>query len=213
MQYLGLFVAHRVRLKRNGRLHRGQADELHDVVGYHVTQGSRSIVVPAALFDADGFTDGNLHVIDIAPVPDRFKDSIGKAEGQNILDCFLAQIMIDTVNLLFVHFLQQLLVQGPRRIQIATKRLFDNHATPLMIFLFHQASRGQFLHNGAEKIRRSSEVVEIISVSGVIGIHCLQHLLQLVISALVCKFARYIEHMPLKPLLQIGIDRAVQKSL
>ena len=170
MQNLGLLVAHRVRLEGNRRLHRGQADELHDVVGHHIAQRAGRIVVAAALFHAHGFAHGNLHMIDVAPVPDRFENPIGKAKGQNVLHRFFAQVVVDAVNLLFVHFLEQLLVQRPGRIQVAAERLFDDHPAPLMVFFLHQAGGGQLLHDGAKEIRRGGEIVEIIPVSGVVFI-------------------------------------------
>ena len=124
VQDLGLLVAHRVRLEGNGRLHRGQADELHDVVGHHVAQRAGGIVVAAALFNPDGFAHRNLHVIDVAPVPDRLENSVGKAEGQNVLDRFLAQVMIDAVNLLLARDLEKLLIQRLRAIPGRGRRAF-----------------------------------------------------------------------------------------
>ncbi len=164
------------------------------------------IVVAASLFHAHGFAHGNLHVIDVAPVPDRFENSVGEAEGQNVLDRFFAQVVIDAVNLLFVHHLQQLLIQRSRRIQVAAKGLFDNHPAPLMILFRHQADSGQMLHDGTKEIRRGGEIVKVIAVGGVVLVDFLQQFLQLLVSALVGKFAGDVEHVPLKPLLQIGID-------
>ena len=48
MQDFGLLIAHRIRPERNGRFHGGEADQLHDVVGHHVAQRTRLIVVAAA---------------------------------------------------------------------------------------------------------------------------------------------------------------------
>ena len=50
-------------------------------------------------------------------------------------------------------------------------------------------------------------------MSGEIGIDLLQLFLQLLISALVGEFAGDVKHMPLKPLLQVGIDGAIDKFL
>ena len=80
MQNFGLFVANRVSTERDWRLHRSQADELHDVIGNHVAQGPGRIVVAAAGFHTDGFSYGDLHVIDVAAVPNGLEDSVGKAE-------------------------------------------------------------------------------------------------------------------------------------
>ncbi len=40
-----LLVVHGVRVERDGRLHRGERDQLEDVVGHHVAQGARRLIV------------------------------------------------------------------------------------------------------------------------------------------------------------------------
>ena len=102
VQDLGLLIAHGVGLERDRRLHGGEADELHNVVRHHVAQRAGLIVIAAALLDADRFRHGNLHVIDVAAVPDRLEDAVGEAEHHDVLDGFFAQVMIDAVDLLFV---------------------------------------------------------------------------------------------------------------
>ena len=79
------------------------------------------IVVAAALLHADRFRHRDLHVIDVAAVPDRLEDSVGKTERQNVLHRLFAQVVVDAVNLLFVGDLQQLLVQRFGRLQVVPK--------------------------------------------------------------------------------------------
>ena len=67
----------------------------------HVAQQSGLFVVGAAILYTQFFRHGNLHVIDIAPVPERLKDSVGEPEHQQILHRFLAQIVVDAVDLIF----------------------------------------------------------------------------------------------------------------
>jgi hypothetical protein len=38
-------------------------------------------------------------MVDVGPVPDRLEQRVGKAQGQEVLDRFLAEIMIDPVDL------------------------------------------------------------------------------------------------------------------
>ena len=102
MQDLGLLVAYGVGLERDRRFHRCQADELHHVVRHHVAQSARFIVVAAAILHAHSFSDGDLHVIDVAAVPDGLEDSVGETENQDVLYCFFAQVMVDAVDLLFL---------------------------------------------------------------------------------------------------------------
>src|SRR5260370_17388438 len=69
VQNLGLFITNCVGPKRNRRLHRRKADELHDVVGDHIPECARLVVVTATLLDADGFGNGDLHVINVTAGP------------------------------------------------------------------------------------------------------------------------------------------------
>jgi len=49
--------------------------------------------------DAFGFADGDLHMVDIFAIPDRFEDAVGKAHDHQILDSFFAQIVVDPEDL------------------------------------------------------------------------------------------------------------------
>ena len=60
------------------------------------------IEVAAAAFHADGFGHRDLHVVDVAAVPDRLEDSVGEAERHDVLHGLFAEIVIDAVDLLFV---------------------------------------------------------------------------------------------------------------
>ncbi len=57
------------------------------------------LVVAAALLDADRFRHRDLHVVDVAAVPDRLEDAVGEAEDQDVLDGLFAQVVIDAVDL------------------------------------------------------------------------------------------------------------------
>ena len=60
---------------------------------------------------ANALGHGDLHVVDIVAVPQRLKDGVGKAEGQDILDRLLAQIVVDAVDLVLVEHGVDLLVE------------------------------------------------------------------------------------------------------
>ncbi len=139
MQDFSLLVAHRVRLERNWRFHRGQSDELHDMVRHHVAQGARPIVVAAAFLHAYGFGDRNLYVVNVAAIPDRLENPVRETERQDVLNRFFSEVVIDAVNLAFRGNFQKLLVQSLGGIQIVAKRFFDNHAPPVSVLFGHQA--------------------------------------------------------------------------
>ena len=57
-------------------------------------------VAPTQL-DTDGLGIRNRNMIDIAPVPDRFKDPVAETKHHDVLHGFFAQIMVDPINLFF----------------------------------------------------------------------------------------------------------------
>jgi hypothetical protein len=71
------------------------------MVGNHVPQGASSFVKPAALLDAYSLRSGNLDMIDVIPVPHRFEDPVRETQDQDVLNRFLAEEMIDPLNLIF----------------------------------------------------------------------------------------------------------------
>ena len=65
----------------------------------HVAQRSGLIVIFAAVFHAERLGYGDLDVVDVATIPDGFEEGVGKTEGQDVLDSFLTQKVVDAVNL------------------------------------------------------------------------------------------------------------------
>ena len=123
------------------------------MVGHHVAQRAGLVVVTAALFHAHGFGHGNLHVVDVAPVPDGLEDSVGETQRHDVLDGFLAQVVIDAIDLLFAGHLQQLLVQQPGGFEIVPEGFFDNHPPPVLIVFLHQAGIRELLNGRDQKIQ------------------------------------------------------------
>ena len=82
------------------------------------------LIIRAAALDANRFRRRDLHVVHIAPVPQRLEDPIAEAERQDILHCFLAQIMIDPINVRFCEDSMDALVQFARAVQIVAETVF-----------------------------------------------------------------------------------------
>src|SRR5438132_12820580 len=102
------------------------------MIWHHIAQRSGALVVSAALFDAYRFRRGDLNVIDVATIPNRFENSVAKTKNQNVLHRLFAKIMIDAINLAFTEDNANLLIEFFCRWQIAPKRFFDDHATPMI---------------------------------------------------------------------------------
>ena len=93
---------------------------------YHVAQGTRRFVEPAALLDTEVLDSCNFYVVDIVTIPKRFEDTVGKTERKHVLCSFLAKKMVDTVNLVLVEDRSIDTVQLTCRFEIVTERFLDD---------------------------------------------------------------------------------------
>ena len=128
----------------------------------HVTQRARAIVIAAAVLYADLFGDCNLDVIDVATVPDWLEEGIGEAEGQDVLDSLLTEIMVDAVNLAFLECLEQGTIEGAGKIQVAPKGFFYNQARTLAVV--GEMGQTQIVGNGLHNRGRGSKVKYTLSM-------------------------------------------------
>ncbi len=110
---------------------RDERQQLEQVVLHHVAQRARRVVVAAALLDADRLGDGDLHVVDVAAVPERLEDAVGEAEHQDVLDGLLAQVVVDAVDLVLVEApAEQLRFSARAEAEVAAERLLDDDPPP-----------------------------------------------------------------------------------
>ncbi len=167
-QHFGLLIVNCIGIEIGGRLHGGKRDQLKDVVRNHVAEGAGRLVIAAAQFDSQLFGDGDLHVIDVAPIPDRLEDAVGEAKRENILHRFLAEIMVDAIDLLFIDNLADGVVQSDRRRQVVPKRLFDHHAPPLVAFLLGEAGGAKLLDYHREELGAGGKIEENIALSSLL---------------------------------------------
>ena len=134
-QDLDLLVAQRVGLERRRRLHRDQADQLEQVVLEDVARRAGLLVERAAVLDADRLGHGDLHVVDVAPVPERLEDAVAEPEDQQVADGLLAQVVVDAVDLRLAEDLADLAVEPLRRVEVVPERLLDDDPAPAAVVL------------------------------------------------------------------------------
>jgi hypothetical protein len=91
----------------------------------HVAERAGLIVVAAAVLDPHLLRDRDLHMINVAPIPQRLKKRIGKPEGEEVLNCLLTQVVIDPVHLRLIEDVKQRLIQRARRVQVMAEGLLD----------------------------------------------------------------------------------------
>ena len=120
----------------------------------HVAHGARLVVVGGPLLDPHGLGHGDLDVVDVRAVPDALEQGVGEAQGQQVLDRFLAEIMVDTIDLGLVEYLADLVVDPDRRGEIAPDRLLQDHPR----LGCHDAGGTGALADRAEQVGRGGEV-------------------------------------------------------
>ncbi len=77
------------------------------MVRHHVAQRAGRVVEAAAVTDTELLIHGDLDVVDVITIPDRLEHAVGEAHHQDVLDGFLAEIMVDPVDLVLVDEFQQ----------------------------------------------------------------------------------------------------------
>ncbi|MNP03877.1 hypothetical protein D3C76_957750 [compost metagenome] len=137
------------------------------MIGHHVPQGAGVFVETATGFDADGFGGGDLHVVDVMVVPERFEQAVGEPADQDVLHGLLAQIVIDAIDLLFRHDLEQAGVQGLGGLQVGTEGFFDHHPAKRLGAFFEQAGRAETAHHFTEKAWRGGQVEHRVTCAAV----------------------------------------------
>ncbi len=205
MQDFGLFVADSVGFERDGRFHGREREELEEVIGHHVFEGAGGFVESAAVFDANGLGGGNLHVIDVSAIPKRLDHAVGEAENHQVLDGFLAEVMVNTENLFFRQNLLKLFVQLLRGREIVTERFFHDDAGPLTVFFLGEADFAELLYDQREKVERNGQVVKEVSVRPVLFVRLHDLIFEALIRRGILKIALDVVDAIQKPLPQLRV--------
>ena len=160
VEHVHLLVADLVGIEGDHRFHRHETEQLHQVVLHHVAQRSGVVVIAAAMLDAHLFGHGDGHIVHVTPVPDRLEERIGKAEGQNVLHRFLAQIMVNAENLGFLEIGGENGVQGAGGFQVVADRFLDHNPRPLPVT--RQPGLAEVFWDFAEHARRCGHVKDAV---------------------------------------------------
>lgn len=126
----GAFVADGGGFEDGAGFHGDGGENLEQVVLDHVAESAGFLVVAAAAFDADRLGGGDLDVVDVLAVPERLEERIAEAEGENVLDGFLAEVVIDAVELVFGEVLVELIFEFAGAGLVVAEGLFDDEAAP-----------------------------------------------------------------------------------
>ena len=129
---LFLLGAQVIGVEGDGLLHRGQGQQLQQVVLDHVAGRAHAVVVPCPAAGADVLRHGDLHVVHIVGVPERLEELVGEAQRQDVLHRLLAQVVVDPEHRVRREHRLDDVVQLPGRFQVVPERLLDHHPAPLV---------------------------------------------------------------------------------
>src|SRR5438477_552537 len=100
------------------------------MVLHHVTKSAGLIIITSAPFHSESFGGGDLDMIDVARVPKRLENGVGKAQNKNVLCCFFPEKMIDSICLFLGERFTDNVIELARGREISSERFFDNHSSP-----------------------------------------------------------------------------------
>jgi len=118
-----------------GRLHGRQREDLEQVVLHHVAESARLLVVARTGTDALFLGHRDLNVVHVPLVHQRLENAVRKPQHQDVLDRFLSEIVIDSIDLLLVEYLGDGVVDRAGALEIAADRLLDDDARERLVAL------------------------------------------------------------------------------
>ena len=146
-------VLQRPRVAARRRLHRGRADDLHQVVDDDVAQRADRVVEVTAILDAEVLGHRDPDRLDVVPVPERLEHRVGEPQVEDLAEPHLPQEVVDPEQLRLVEIGVHLRRELARRLEVVAERLLDHDAGVLQ-----QPGFGEPLDHGPEQERRDLEV-------------------------------------------------------
>jgi hypothetical protein len=147
------------------------------VVLEDVTRGTGLLVERAAVLDADRLGHGDLHVVDVAPVPERFEDAVAEAEDQQIADRLLAEVVVDAIDLRLAEDLADLAVEPLGGVQVVTERLLDDDPPPAaLVMLVVEPDAPELGDDRGELRGLGGEVEEVVAAGPVLLVEIVERL-------------------------------------
>jgi len=147
-----------------------------------MSQAAALLIIARPRPDTAILGNGDLHTIDVIPVPERLEDRVGEPLDEKVLHGLLAKIMVDPEYLRLLKHAGDHPVELLRRGQIPPERLFDHHLrlhrrpqVPLS-----QARRPQVFQNRLKHRGRSRDVEQRLQVAAGLGFELLDQRVQAV---------------------------------
>src|SRR5690625_774991 len=151
----------------------------------HISERARLIVVPASVLYIYCFGDRYLDIVDVISIPEGFKDSIRKPEGENILHRLFAQVVVDPKNLTLFKVSRQVIIKSSCTFKVPAKRLFNHESA--FFGIPAQASHVHIQSNRLNKPRSYREIEYPVGLCTPLLLYLIQPICQAVIGLFIGK--------------------------
>src|SRR5688572_5767676 len=95
----------------------------------NIANGADLLIEASAASYAECFGHRDLHAVDVVPVPYRFKERIGEAEVQEVLDRLFPEKVVDPIDSRLRKRLMNGRVEGLSRGKVTAERFFHNNSS------------------------------------------------------------------------------------
>src|SRR5213083_1328277 len=113
------------------RLHGQIAQDLEQMVLDHVADGARLVIERAAALNPELFGHGDLHALDVIPVPEGLEEGVREPEEEHVVHRPLPEVVVDPEDRRLVESSEQNPVELPRGSDVVAERLLDDDAAAL----------------------------------------------------------------------------------
>ena len=137
LEHLHLLIADGAGVEPCRRLHGSDHEELEQVVLEHVAEHAGRVVVTATAAHGHLLRHRDLHVVYIAPIPDRLEDGVGEPQGEDVLHRLLAEVVVDAEDLALTKHRVDVGVEGVSGRLIGAEGLFHDDPPGTAILCRH----------------------------------------------------------------------------
>ncbi len=127
---LRLLGAQVLSVEAEGLFHGGEGEQLQQVVLDDVAGRTHAVIVACAGADADVFSHGDLDVIHVVGVPEGLEHLVGETHRQDVLNGFLAQVVVDAEYCVGREDCLHDGVQFACALKVVAEGLLNDHAAP-----------------------------------------------------------------------------------
>src|SRR5579884_3306956 len=176
---------------------------------HHIAQCTSRLVVSPPPIDADCFGRGDLNIVYVPPVPDRLEQAVGKTENEYVLNCLLAEVVIDAEYLILAEYLEQIRIQLLGAGEVAPKRLLDDNPGPRRLLLIRrdQTCLPKHGRNKWENGRGRREVEDPVALGAPFLVDLLEQFRQLPVVVQIGEIGRLEEQAVRKAVPDLGLKR------